>query len=154
MKRYDLKSQLRLERSVQEVFPFFTDPRNLEALTPSFLNFRVLGMSTDEIGEGTEIDYSLKLRGIPIRWRSQITDWNPPFDFVDTQIRGPYRFWHHLHGFQADGDATIATDHVTYAVYGGGLVHRWFVRPELERIFDYRKTRMTELLPETTPLLT
>lgn len=154
MKRYELKSHLRLERGLHDVFPFFSNPRNLEALTPSFLNFRVLRMSTDEIGEGTEIDYSLRLRGIPIRWRSQITDWNPPFGFVDTQIKGPYRYWHHVHGFQSDGAATIATDHVTYAVFGGGLVHRWFVRPELERIFDYRKARMAALLTGPNPRIT
>lgn len=154
MRRYSLRRQLTLKRPLDEVFPFFSDPTNLEALTPSFLKFRVLGMSTAEIQEGTEIDYSLRLRGIPVRWRSRITDWNPPFGFTDQQIQGPYRLWHHEHRFEAKGDMTVASDDITYAVLGGPLVNRFLVRPDLDRIFDYRTQRMAELLERPVTTLT
>jgi len=154
MKRSTLQRQLTLKRPLDEVFPFFADPHNLEALTPDFLKFRVLGMNTDVIQEGSEIDYALRLRGLPIRWRSRITDWNPPFGFTDEQIRGPYRLWHHEHRFEAHGERTIASDHITYAVIGGSLVDRFLVRPDLERIFDYRTQRMAELLEVPATQLT
>tara|TARA_R110002072_G_scaffold10569_34_gene49266 strand:+ start:223 stop:690 length:468 start_codon:yes stop_codon:yes gene_type:complete len=154
MKRSILQRQLTLKRPLDEVFPFFADPRNLEALTPDFLKFRVLGMTTPEIEEGTEIDYSLRLRGLPIRWRSRITDWNPPFGFTDVQVQGPYRLWHHEHKFEARGGLTIASDHITYAVLGGSLVDRFLVRPDLERIFDHRTQRMAELLERPAMALT
>ena len=98
------------------------------------------------MGVGTTIDYRLRLRGVPIRWRSEITRWDPPHGFVDEQRRGPYRKWIHEHRFRAEDGGTRVEDQVTYAVPGSALADRWFVRPELERIFDYRRRAISELL--------
>ncbi len=141
-----LHREQRLPLPLEEVFSFFADPRNLEAITPPFLRFRVLGMSTPEIEEGTRIDHRLRLRGLPIRWRSLIRVWDPPFRFVDEQERGPYRLWIHEHRFVEDGDETVVTDDVEYAVPGGRLVERLFVRRDVERIFDFRAEALERLL--------
>ncbi len=133
-----------------EVFRFFSDPRNLEALTPPWLRFQVVGTSTPAIGEGTLIDYRLRIRGIPVRWRSRIRAWDPPRRFVDEQVRGPYRLWVHEHAFEAVGDETLVRDSVRYDVLGGKLIERFFVRPDLERVFDYRQRRLGELIATAT----
>ena len=91
------------------------------------------------------INLSLKLNGIRFRWKSQITLWDPPHEFVDEQIRGPYRYWHHTHRFSETEAGTIKEDHVRYTVPGWlmePLIHRWFVQPRLDRIFDFREKEL------------
>lgn len=95
--------------------------------------------------QGTRIDYRLRLRGVPVRWQSEITGWEPMRRFVDEQRRGPYRRWIHLHEFGEIGGVTVMRDHVRYAVPGGSLVRRLFVAPDLEKIWDYRARRLREL---------
>jgi ligand-binding SRPBCC domain-containing protein len=98
------------------------------------------------MGEGTIIDYRLKLHGVPLRWRSEITGWDPPVKFVDEQRRGPYRHWIHEHTFESVGARrTIVRDRVRYAVPGGRLVHRLFVAPDLERVFAYRAEKLNQI---------
>jgi ligand-binding SRPBCC domain-containing protein len=138
MRTAHLHAELRLERPLEEVFGYFSDPRYLEALTPAWLRFQVRGSSTPVIAEGTEIDYRLRLHGVPLRWRSRIVVWDPPLRFVDEQIVGPYRLWRHLHGFEPDGAATLVHDWVEYAAPGGPLAHRLLVAPDLARIFEFR----------------
>jgi ligand-binding SRPBCC domain-containing protein len=94
---------------------------------------------------GPLIDYRIRLHGTPLRWRSEITTWEPPLRFTDEQRRGPYRLWIHQHLFRADGEGTIAEDKVEYAVLGGSLVKRFFVAPDLERIFAYRRQKLSEI---------
>lgn len=149
MKYFTLDSTQTIHRPIEEVFAFFSDPKNLEELTPDFLRFQVLQATHPEIEEGTEIDYALRLRGIPVRWRSRILKWDPPFSFVDEQVRGPYRKWHHRHTFQDLDGATLVRDHVTYAVLGGAMVNRCFVRRDLERIFDHRRAQLARRFPKT-----
>jgi len=146
---------------IDEVFRFFGDPRNLEAITPPFLRFRVEGMDTPEIGVGTHIDYSLRLHGLPLRWRTRITEWEPPHHFVDMQLKGPYRLWHHRHEFrqvtdQDTGEPIVGiADRVDFTVLSAApwlrplenLLESLFVRRDVVRIFDYRAERMAELLP-------
>jgi len=130
----------------EEVFPFFADAANLEFLTPSLLHFRVLTPRI-EMREGALIDYRLRIRGVPVGWRTEIEMWEPPLRFVDRQVKGPYRLWRHLHTFEEMDGGTLCGDVVEYelpAVPGRGLVHKWLVRPDLERIFDYRAERMQE----------
>jgi ligand-binding SRPBCC domain-containing protein len=127
------------------VFRFFSDPANLGEITPPWLDFRVVGCSTPVIGEGTLIDYKLRLRGLPLRWRSRIDSWNPPHGFIDEQLTGPYRSWIHEHLFEDLGGSTLVRDRVRYSVLGGALVNRLLVRPDVERIFDYRSKRLAEL---------
>ena len=99
---------------------------------------------------GTLIDYRLRLHGIPLFWRTEISVWEPPFRFVDQQLRGPYRLWHHLHTFEELDGGTFCRDVVDYAFFGGPLVHRWLVKPDLQRIFEFRALRMRQLLGELT----
>jgi ligand-binding SRPBCC domain-containing protein len=148
---YRLRAEQWLPRPVDEVFPFFADAHNLERITPPLLSFEVLTPGPIEMGRGTRIDYRLKLHGFPLRWRSEITAWEPPFRFVDEQLNGPYRRWIHEHRFAADGRGTRVTDEVRYAVPGPRFVHDLFVRRDLEAIFGYRNSSMLHLHGEEVP---
>ena len=151
MKTHQVHAELRIERPVEEVFAFFSDPRNLAAITPPWLRFRIVGASGAAIAQGVEIDYRLRVRGFPMRWRSRITVWEPPRRFVDEQVLGPYRSWRHVHTFDPDGGATIARDAVTYAARGGPLVQRFLIAPDLERIFAYRSQALRTIFSGSAP---
>lgn len=147
-KGFSLEREQLVRRDLDEVFAFFSDPANLEAITPPWLNFRVLRCSTQVLGEGTTIDYRLRVHGLPLRWRSLIRSWNPPFEFVDEQVRGPYRFWVHRHSFRATAEGVVMGDRVDYGVLGGALIHRLFIRRDLTRIFDHRRDRLESLFSD------
>ena len=138
-----------LSYPIEQVFRFFASPENLNLLTPPWANFSILSPQPIEMAVGTIIEYRIRIRGVPVNWRSEITEWQPPFAFCDVQLRGPYRFWVHRHTFEERPDGTLVTDHVDYGVLGGALVNRLFVAGELKRIFGYRKTRLHELFPDT-----
>ena len=138
MKTFTFESELWLPRPLSDVFPFFAAAENLEVLTPPFLNFQILTPKPIIMAVGTRIQYRLKLHGIPVRWESEITGWNPPYFFSDDQLRGPYRRWHHEHAFEEKDGGTLVRDNVEYAVPGGALINRFFVAPDLRRIFAYR----------------
>ena len=146
MKTFHLKTEQKIEKPQDELFSFFSDAHNLAEITPPWLNFRVLIPPPIEMKVGTRIDYRLKLRGIPVRWQSEITAWNPPHSFVDEQRRGPYRRWIHTHTFIAVPDGTLVKDEVEYAVFGGRLVQKFLVAPDIEKIFAYRSEKLKELL--------
>jgi ligand-binding SRPBCC domain-containing protein len=146
MKEFQLERTQTLPLALEQVWAFFSDPRNLAEITPPWLNFRMVSMSTPQIGEGTRIDYRLRVRGIPLRWRSLIRDWDPPHRFIDEQLKGPYRRWIHEHRFERTDEGTRVTDRVRYSVLGGALVERFLVRPDVERIFEWRTRRLEELL--------
>lgn len=129
----------------ERVFEFFADAFELEKLTPGWLEFSVLTPGPIRITTGTLIDYQLKLHGLPIRWQSVISSWNPPTSFADRQTRGPYRRWHHEHIFESVSGGTICRDKVDYDVYGGTPIHAMFVRPDLLRIFTFRQKRLDEM---------
>jgi len=137
-----------IPQATETLWPFFCDARNLEAITPPFLHFNVLGQSSREIGEGTLIDYRLRLEGIPIHWQSRIDGWDPPHAFIDSQVRGPYKLWHHTHEFEPMGTGTLMRDTVRYrlrAGWLGGLTAGPKVASYVERIFDYRARKIDEL---------
>ena len=138
-----------LSYPIEQAFRFFASPENLNLLTPPWANFSILSPQPIEMAVGTIIEYRIRLRGVPVNWRSEITEWQPPFAFCDVQLRGPYRFWVHRHTFEEKPGGTLVTDHVDYGVLGGALVNRLFVAGELRRIFTYRKTRLHELFPDT-----
>lgn len=133
---------------VDEVFPFFSNEKNLEALTPGWLHFNVVGKSSEKIQEGTLIDYQLKIRGIPVRWRSRIDRWEPNKAFVDVQVKGPYSYWHHTHEFEALGNGTLIKDIIRYSVPGGPLsvFLEPFVARDVRQIFNYRRKAISQLL--------
>jgi ligand-binding SRPBCC domain-containing protein len=143
---FEFQTEMWLPRPVEEVFAFFADAWNLERITPPWLTFRVLTPPPITMQKGAITDYRLKLRGIPLRWRSEITVWDPPHRFVDEQRRGPYRAWLHEHTFAGKDRGTVVADHVRYSVWGGALVNRLFVARDLQRIFDYRHEQLTKLL--------
>ena len=143
---FELRISLRVPRGREEAFAFFSDAHNLERITPGFLKFRVLTPAPIELREGVVIDYALRVRGVPLRWRSEITVWDPPHRFVDRQVRGPYRRWVHEHRFVSlDGGGTLVEDRVEYAVPGGRLVHALFVKRDVQAIFAYRTAVLREM---------
>jgi len=145
MKTFNHSSEQWLPKPLDEVFPFFADARNLEELTPDWLSFTVLTPEPIPMAVGTTIDYRLAWRGLPLRWRSEIAVWAPPHRFVDRQLRGPYRLWHHEHRFEERDGGTNVIDVVEYAVWGGVLAVNLGVRRDIERIFEFRRTRLTEI---------
>lgn len=143
---FTIDTQQWFARPIDEVFAFFADAFNLEQITPPWLHFHVITPAPIPMRAGTLIDYKLRLHGIPIRWRSEITAWEPPFFFVDEQRKGPYRLWHHEHRFESRDGGTLVTDHVDYRVIGGRLINRFFVRRDLDRIFAFRHAAMEKVL--------
>jgi ligand-binding SRPBCC domain-containing protein len=135
-----------LEAPPEDVFPFFGDASNLEAITPPWLGFRVVTPEPIEMGAGTLIEYRLRLHAVPIRWRTTIAVWDPPRRFVDVQLSGPYKLWHHTHDFEpAPGGGTLMRDTVRYALpFGplGAVAQRLLVRRDLARIFDFRQAQV------------
>ena len=140
---YDLVREQLVPRPVGDVFEFFSQARNLERITPSWLQFALLA-DPGPLGAGSLIEYRLRVHGVPLRWVSRIEEWEAGRGFVDRQLRGPYRFWHHRHEFVACGDATVVRDHVRYALPFGRLGHP-FVRHDLDRIFDFRRATVARL---------
>ncbi len=139
-----------LNRPVKEIFTLFADEKNLEELTPKFIGFHVLGKSTEQIGEGTLIDYRMKIHGVPIKWQSRIEEWAPGRRFVDTQTKGPYQYWHHTHEFEILGQGTLIRDRVLYRVpmgRVGEMVAGGKVFGDVAKIFAYRRKRIQELFP-------
>lgn len=145
----------RLEREqlvpgpVGDVFGFFARARNLERITPPWLGFTVLTPDPIAMEAGAVIEYRLRLHAFPVRWITRIEEWEVDRAFVDRQVRGPYRLWHHRHDFVARGDATLVRDRVAYALPLGPLgdvAHAAFVRRDLDRIFDFRRDAVRELL--------
>jgi ligand-binding SRPBCC domain-containing protein len=146
MAEHRFTREIRLARPVDEVFAFFADAQNLQTLTPPWLRFKILTPGSIEMARGTRIDYRLRLHGLPLSWTSEITAWDPPRRFVDEQVRGPYRIWVHEHTFEERRGGTVVRDDVRYAVPGGALIDRLFVRPDLRKIFRYRHWRLREIL--------
>ena len=138
MKIREFQAELWLPLPPAELFHFFGDAANLDALTPPWLNFRIVTPPPIVMREGTLIDYRLRVHGLPLRWRTRISAWQPPQRFVDEQTRGPYRQWIHEHTFEPRDGGTLARDVVRYAVPLDVLLHRWFVRPDIEKIFRFR----------------
>ena len=134
-----LDVSLWLPAAPERVFPYFADAVNLERLTPPWLHFRIANTEPIVMRVGTFIDYRLRLHGIPLRWRTCITEWDPPRAFVDEQIRGPYRLWRHRHTFTAENGGTRCDDHVDYDMAFGVVADRLLVRRDLARIFDFRR---------------
>lgn len=162
MSEHTLTTEQVLHAPIDRVFAFFADAGNLEAITPEFLNFRILTPRPIAMHPGALIDYALTLNGLPMKWRTRISAWEPPATgpdgrrrarFVDEQLRGPYALWVHEHTFEElpDSLATVVRDLVTYRVPGGILsapVHRWFVRPRLEKIFAFRSDATERLIAQ------
>jgi uncharacterized protein (TIGR01777 family) len=139
-------------KSVDEVFPFFSEAENLSELTPRFLDFKVLSKSTPHLEAGTLIDYRLKIHGVPVHWRTRIEDWKPGQYFSDVQLKGPYKKWHHTHRFLPMKGGTLLTDRVLYRLPMGPLgklAAGWKVRGDVGAIFKYRFKIISERFGKT-----
>jgi hypothetical protein len=148
MKEFTFHTELWLPRRRDEVFPFFAEARNLEAITPPWLNFEVLTPGFGAMRTGALIDYRIRVHGIPIYWRTRIAEWNPPHRFVDVQLRGPYTLWHHTHIFEERDGGTLCVDDVRYRPRGGVLMNWLFVRRDVESIFAFRTERLAHIFRE------
>lgn len=144
---WQLSAEMYIPQPREDVFAFFADAMRLEDLTPPWLHFHVLTPPPIAMHEGTLIDYRLRIHGLPMRWQSRISLWDPPYQFADEQTRGPYRLWRHTHQFEAQGAGTLCRDIVEYRAPGGWPIDRLFVRPDLRKIFGYRQRRLAELFP-------
>lgn len=153
MPDYSYHAELWLPRPRSEVFAFFSDAFNLQELTPSWLSFEVLTPRPITMKPGTLIDYRLRVHGLPLRWRTRITEWEPEERFVDEQLRGPYHLWHHTHRFEDSRGGTLCIDDVRYRPIGGALAYHLFVRRDVEKIFEFRRQRLTQRFPAGQPTL-
>ena len=136
-----------VHRNLDETFAFFADPQNLEAITPPWLHFRIIE-APDRLEHGSRLRYRLRLHGVPVGWLTEISAWHAPRSFTDRQLRGPYRLWEHTHRFTPVTAGTEIYDNVRYRVPGGPFAPTVTVRRLVGEIFDYRSTRLRELLVE------
>ena len=148
MAPYVLQRLQWIPRPINDVFAFFADAKNLETITPEWLGFRILTPEPITMEAGANVLYRLHWHGLPLRWLTEIQSWNPPHEFVDVQVQGPYRLWHHTHTFQPADGGTLMHDLVRYALpYGlvGRVAHAWLVKSDLEAIFDHRAAKVAAI---------
>jgi ligand-binding SRPBCC domain-containing protein len=149
MRTFSFKTSLWLPQPREKIFEFFSNPHNLDRITPPWLKFEVISPPSTVLRAGTLLDYRLRLHGIPVRWQSEISLWAPPRGFVDRQTKGPYSLWVHQHTFDEEDVGTLVGDYVEYAAPGGNLVQRFIVAPDLKSIFEYRRHRLEQLFNPT-----
>ena len=151
MAEHLLQTSLTVDLPRDEVFEFFSNAENLEAITPPDVGFHILTPLPIDLREGTLIDYKLSLFGIPVKWRTEITKWDPPNEFIDIQVWGPYGQWIHRHVFtEPEPGKTVIEDEVRYRLPLeplGDLAH-FIVAAQLAKIFDYREKKVIEILTE------
>ena len=144
--RYSNKQFIPVARHA--VFSFFGKAENLEILTPPWLGFHIEKKSTPSIQEGSLIEYKLKIHGIPVRWKTLISKWEPESVFIDDQLRGPYSKWHHVHRFESVPGGTLISDEVTFrppgAILGKALLLP-FIRKDVNSIFKFRQNKIKAL---------
>ncbi len=148
-REYVIEREQWLSRPIGEVFDFFADATNLQAVTPDWLRFSIVTPTPIAMGVGTRIDYRLRWRRLPLRWTTLIEAWEPPHRFIDAQLEGPYRLWRHTHTFEGRQGGTLIRDEVRYRLplgWLGAALHRTGIRRDLEAIFDHRARRVRELL--------
>jgi uncharacterized protein len=147
-KTYILSFRQQVSRPLAKVFDFFSRAENLEALTPPWLNFKIRGVNPLPVQRGTLINYSLRVHGIPLRWTSEIVEWDPPHHFVDLQLRGPYKLWRHVHRFESRDGGTLISDTIKLALplgFVGRLAYKIKVRSDVQEIFAFRKKQIHAL---------
>jgi ligand-binding SRPBCC domain-containing protein len=146
---YQLRQEQVIDRGLETTFEFFSDPYNLEDITPGRLRFRVLEAEPTPVTKGTTIRYRLRIWGVPVTWISEISRWEPPHEFRDEMNRGPYATWEHTHRFEEiGGDQTKVIDEVYYELplgLLGRMAAGWAVRWDVSSIFRYRAERMSDI---------
>lgn len=148
MPEFTLSQTMDTECPLEEVFKFFSRAENLELITPSELNFRILTPLPISMRRGTLIDYEIRLYGFPMKWQTEITGWDPPHSFTDKQLRGPYKQWIHTHRFTELGPGlTRIEDEVKYRLpfEPFGLAAFPLVKRQLDYIFAFRKEKIAQI---------
>ncbi len=147
---YELTDHFTVPANIDETWKFFSTAENLPAITPPSLGFCVLTPSPIDLQQDSLIDYTIRVGGLRLHWRTRIIDWSPPRQFVDLQIKGPYRLWHHQHRFCPNPNGgTDCEDRVTYSLFFGPLgrvAHALVVRRQLLNIFRFRRRVIAERL--------
>jgi ligand-binding SRPBCC domain-containing protein len=149
---YTLRCEMLVKKSLQETFDFFKNPANLGRITPSWLNFQIVTKDV-AMEKGAQFDYVIRWMGLPMKWRSVITEYNPPVSFVDEQVKGPYASWHHEHTFTETPEGVLVGDHVEYALpLGplGAIAHAVMVKAQLMQTFKYRGEALQNIFPGET----
>ena len=142
---YQYHEELLLPHAREPVFHFLASAENLNLLTPPWVKFSIVTPTPIEMGLGAIIDYRISLYRVPFKWKSKISVWDPPYEFCDFQVGGPYRYWLHRHTFEETPEGTLVTDHVDYRVPFGWPVEHLFMARELRRIFGYRRKLLLEI---------
>ena len=147
-----LETSQTIPAEITKVFSFFETPRNLDLITPDWLNFRMLPPIPIKTFENQEFQYKLTLHKIRLTWKSRIISYDKNVSFSDKQIKGPYAFWEHKHLFEKTGDATLMQDIITYKILPdifpsilASTVNRLFIQRDLKTIFRYRRKRIIEI---------
>jgi len=146
-----LEREQRIALPVEQTFAFFSRAENLERITPAWLRFHLITPTPIEMSRGTIIEYSLRLKGFPIYWRTLIAEWDPPHRFIDVQQKGPFKLWRHEHVFEEAEGGTLMRDRVQYIVpfsVAGEAARRLFVARQLNQIWDYRQERLDDIVRE------
>jgi len=147
MSIFELRRSQWVPHPLPEVFQFFSATENLERLTPPFLKFQI-ERAPAHLQAGSQIEYKLRVHGLPIRWLTVIENWDPPNSFIDVQAKGPYKLWHHTHRFISEKGGTLLEDHVRYSLpfgFLGNIAHALLVRHDVEAIFRYRERKIEEI---------
>lgn len=145
---FHLRREVLIPAQRDEVFEFFSDPANLAKITPKSVGFRDLTPDARPMRLGMQIIHEIRWFGLPVRWVTLIEEYDPPRRFVDTQLKGPYKYWRHEHTFEETPGGTLMRDHVQYELpFGilGVVTHRLIVARQLRRIFDYRGRKIRKL---------
>lgn len=149
MRTYTLRCELVARVPIRDAFAVFEDPYNLKKITPPWLHFQITTPARVRMQRGAEIDYEFRWLGVPLRWKTVITEYEPPHAFVDEALRSPYLFWKHRHTFRETPEGTIVADQVDYALpFGvlGAAVHEAVVARQLRRIFEFRQRAIAGLI--------
>ena len=148
MKSHFLRRKAVIEKPIAVVFDFFSKAENLNLITPKDLQFAITSQLPIEMKKGALIEYKIKLNGFSFHWQTEISEWNPPYSFVDTQLKGPYKIWIHQHSFVDKGTYTEMYNTVEFLSPGWilePLINRFFVEKKVKEIFDFRESRLKEL---------
>jgi ligand-binding SRPBCC domain-containing protein len=148
MQIYHLRCEVITSCGLLDTFDVFKNPLNLAKITPSWLNFQVITKDV-QMRKGAEIEYNIRWLGLPMHWKTLITEYDPPYLFVDEQAEGPYALWRHRHTFEYTAEGTKVGDHVAYALPLGKLgemAHAVMVKKQLEAIFKFRQREIGRLL--------
>jgi ligand-binding SRPBCC domain-containing protein len=148
MQTYHLRCELITQCPLLETFDVFKNPSNLAKITPGWLNFQVLTKDV-VMRQGAEIEYNIRWLGLPMHWKTLITEYQPPYLFVDEQAQGPYSLWRHRHTFESTSAGTKVGDHVEYSLplgVLGQIAHAVMVKRQLQAIFNFRQGEIGNML--------